>query len=112
YSIHNELEINVSDFETTLRLLETLGFKVFRRREKIREEWKLGTVKVEIDEYPRMLPYIEVEGQTRAAVDRFMKKMGISLEHASNATATEIVRGAGLDPDNLVFKRMPPTVKR
>lgn len=112
YSVHDEFEVNVSGFDETLKLLNALGFRVFRRREKVREEWKLGGVKVEIDEYPKMLPYMEVEGRSRKAVERFLKSLGVSAEHASNATATEIVRGAGLDPDNLVFKKTPPTVKR
>ncbi len=112
YSVHDEFEVNVSGFEETLKLLTVLGFQVFRRREKVREEWKLGGVKVEIDEYPKMLPYMEIEGRSREAVGRFLKSLGMSAEHATNATATEIMRGAGLDPDNLVFKKTPPTRAR
>ena len=105
FSIRNEYEVEVSDFKTARSILELAGFKVFRKREKKRESYRVGHVRIEIDEYPKMRPYMEIEASSKEKIEKFLKKMGFNLEHATKKAATEVIRDAGLNPDNLTFSK-------
>ena len=97
YKVQDEREIVVNDFAAARALIEALGFRVFRTREKKREEYRLGAAKVEIDEYPGLAPYLEVEAKTKREVAAAVAKLGFTMAHASTATATELLVAAGLN---------------
>jgi adenylate cyclase, class 2 len=99
----DEYEIPLNDFETGHAFLEVCGFEVVRRREKIREEWVKGDVVVEIDQYPRMAPYMEIEAESEEGLSDFMKLLGLDLTAGTNKTASDVISDAGLDPKNLLF---------
>jgi len=56
-----ELEITVSDFETTQSILQALGFEVFMVYEKYRTTFTLDQCEIVIDEMP-FGNFIEIEG--------------------------------------------------
>jgi len=47
-----ELEVIVSDFQTTRAILEALGFQVFMTYEKYRQNFKLNDLVASVDEMP------------------------------------------------------------
>ncbi|MCX6784523.1 MAG: CYTH domain-containing protein [Candidatus Komeilibacteria bacterium] len=104
FQVRDELEVEIGDFNTAKKIIQLAGFKIFRKREKIREKYKLNKSEIEIDEYPKMKPYLEIETSSAKEMSYLIKILGISLKYATNKTATEIIRGAGLNPDNLFFK--------
>jgi adenylate cyclase class 2 len=104
FKTEREIETTVADFDTTRALLEQLGFTVFRHREKMREEFKLGNVKIEIDTYPECPPYMEIEGD-KSAITAALKKLGYGLEDSSSDTATQVLKKLGKDPSYLLFKK-------
>lgn len=103
FKIEEEIETEVGDFNETKKILEQIGFKVFRHRQKIREEFECRGVEVEIDTYPGVKPYMELEGSPKN-ITRLLKKLGYSLKDTSKETATEILRRLGKNPDLLIFK--------
>lgn len=105
FEMRNEYEIVVSSFDVTQKILELAGFKVFRQREKIRESYQLGTIRIEIDTYPGMKSYAEIEATNKNVIKQFIKKIGFSFQYTTKKTATEVIRSAGLNPDNLVFSK-------
>lgn len=106
YHVNEEVEIEVSDIKRTRTLLILLGFHVFRQREKIRETYQFESVKIVIDKYPGIRPYIEIESLKKGAILSFIQKLGYSAKDTTNKTATEVIKEAGLNPDRLFFKRM------
>ena len=62
--LREELETMVSDGELLLRLFEELGFQVWFRYQKYREEYTCEDVIVAIDETP-VGTFIEIEGSER-----------------------------------------------
>lgn len=111
FKFQHEEEVHVSDFERTKRILEMLGFRAFRTREKYREEFKWRNVKIELDSYPRMRPYLEAEATDPRAIEEFLSAMHIPRERAVTWTATELIERRGLDPDRLVFGSRVPKKK-
>jgi adenylate cyclase class 2 len=62
--VREELETIAGDGQVLLRMLEELGFHVWFRYEKYREEFALADVIVAIDETP-VGTYVEIEGSSQ-----------------------------------------------
>lgn len=66
--LREELETGVDDAEVVLGLLERLGFRVWFRYQKFREEYALGDVIVALDETP-IGTFVELEGSETGITD-------------------------------------------
>lgn len=56
-----EYEIKVSSVEETDKLLVALGFAKRNVQEKIRTQYKYKDAEIDIDQWPKLKPYIEIE---------------------------------------------------
>jgi adenylate cyclase, class 2 len=65
--LREELETVVGDGQMILRVLEELGFRVWFRYQKYREEFALDNVIIAVDETP-VGTYVEIEGDERGIV--------------------------------------------
>ena len=72
--LREEIEMEVSDGAALLGLLERLGFRVWFRYEKYREEFALGSVVIAIDETP-IGTYVEIEGD-EAGIEGVARALG------------------------------------
>jgi len=63
--VREELEIEVGDFQTTLELLQRIGFEPKQVYEKYRETFHFGRVEVVLDELP-FGDFVELEGDDDA----------------------------------------------
>lgn len=73
-----ELEVEVSDFDKTVQLFSEAGWKYKTFQESRRETWELDGTEVVIDEWPWLHPYIEIEGESEAAIKAVAKKLGLN----------------------------------
>lgn len=78
-----ELEIKVSDFETTNEFLEELGYFHRTFQENFRIEFTMDDVNLDFDIWPMIPPYLEIEGKNEIAVWSAIKKLGISKEQTT-----------------------------
>lgn len=85
-----EAEIVVSDFELTKNLLEAMGFDALRYQENYREEWKLGEVTLDVDTWPDLPTFLEVEGPDEQSVHDAANMLGLSLTRASYGSVDEV----------------------
>jgi adenylate cyclase class 2 len=60
--IRRELQTRVKDAEQMRALLESLGYRVRARYQKVREEWRLGGVVISLDHTP-IGDFVEFEGE-------------------------------------------------
>ncbi|HEY5695304.1 MAG TPA: class IV adenylate cyclase [Candidatus Saccharimonadales bacterium] len=72
-----ELEVEVSDFDKTVELFKEAGWQYKTFQESKRETWQLNGTEVVIDEWPWLKPYIEIEGESEAAIKATAKKLGL-----------------------------------
>lgn len=70
-----EIEVTVSDFDSTVALLGQAGLAYGSLQESRRETWKLGDIEVVIDEWPWLNPYIEIEGPDESSVIETAEKL-------------------------------------
>ena len=85
-----ELEIKVDSFEKTKELLEGLGFTPRVYQENNRQSYELDGVEIDIDEWPKIPPYLEIEGKDEGSVLRMIEKLSLS-EHKKTSESTEKV---------------------
>ncbi len=76
--VRTELETRIESADKALALLTALGYKVERRYEKMREEWRLGTETICLDHTP-IGDFVEFEGDRAEAV---AKRCGFDGESA------------------------------
>lgn len=96
-----ETEIEVSSFEETNELLEKLGFSYRSYQEKRREKYILNEHEIDIDTWPKLLPYIEIEGKDKNDIEEILSILGYSFKDAISCTVDEIYKKLGLDINNM-----------
>lgn len=84
--IRTERETKVENGDEVHAILLGLGYKVVKRYEKKREEWRLGGVKVALDHTP-IGDYVEFEGSGAAQVAR---RCQFDVEQAEMRTYLEL----------------------
>lgn len=95
----HELEIIVSDFDQTNLLLEKLGYLPKGYQENKRVSYVLDGVEIEIDFWPLIPPYLEIEAKSVKAVELMIKKLGFDLSQATSINTIEIYKKYGIDLD-------------
>jgi adenylate cyclase, class 2 len=96
-----ESEIIVDDFEKTNLMLNKLGFfrKLYQENKRI--SYKLGNVEIEIDTWPRIPTYIEVEGKSKEEIEKVVKLLGFSMEQTTSINVKKVYLKYGIDIDGI-----------
>ncbi len=92
-----EVEIKVSDFEKTATLLLDLGFVEKHYAENKRTRWEKDGVEFDIDTWPQLEPYLEIEADSWEAVDAAAKELGLNPEDKKIFSANQIYAQKGID---------------
>ncbi|MDE5631042.1 MAG: CYTH domain-containing protein [Bacilli bacterium] len=88
----DEEEVVVGDFDTTNRILEQLGYKHRNYQENKRHSFKFGQVSIDIDSWPRIPTYVEVEGSSEEEVLYTLKILGVDLSQVTTKDVESIYR--------------------
>ncbi len=77
-----EVSVTVSDFDETCSLLEQIGLKQQSYQETKRESWTIDSVQIELDEWPWLKPFIEVEAPNEKELREVAEKLGFDMNAA------------------------------
>jgi adenylate cyclase class 2 len=99
-----ELEIVVDDFDTTNLILQKLGYRYKGYQENKRISYKLDDVEIEIDSWPKIPTYLEIEGKSIDAVQRMVKQLGFKISQTTSVSTTDVYKKYGIDIDS--FKEL------
>ena len=75
-----ELEIIVSNFEDTAEVLKELGFEYRNYQENYRVEFCINDVNLDIDKWPMLNPFLEIEGPNETAIYNILKLLKFEKE--------------------------------
>lgn len=75
-----ELEIVVSDFNETNRILNKLGYLPRTFQENFRIEYCLDNIKFDIDMWPGIPAYLEIEGDSEQSVLKALEMLNYSAD--------------------------------
>jgi adenylate cyclase class 2 len=93
----SETETAVGDFDTADVLLGKLGYRPKAYQENRRSSWALGGAAVEIDEWPLIPAYVEIEGESSEHVHATAVALGFAVEELTSENTTKVYRRYGID---------------
>ena len=91
-----ETEIEVASLNEANNLLEALGYMYKSYQEKERVTYILDEYELDIDTWPGIPTYVEVEGTSEKELDKLLKKLGYSFKDTISCTADEVYERYGL----------------
>lgn len=92
-----ELEIEVSDFDEAFAILSKLNFKKKFYQESRRIQFLLDDLEINIDTWPRIPTYLEIEGPSEERVLQGLAMIGLEEKHIGNPGVIEIYGKYGID---------------
>ncbi len=81
-----EVNVVVNDFQSTCKLLEPIGLEQHSFQETMRESWRFGDTEIEIDTWPWIPTFVEIEAKSEGQPFRVAKKLGLSRSEALHSS--------------------------
>ncbi len=76
-----EIEFKVGDMQKAQDFLERLGLIAYRRQQKYRHSLQLGEVVFDIDTWPKIPTYVELEGPSEQALKDAAQKVNLDWKN-------------------------------
>ncbi len=87
-----EVSVDVSDFDAAVLLLENIGLVAKSYQETKRESWTFGDIQIELDIWPWVKPYIEIEAPDEQLLFGLVEKLGFSRDAALHGPVEVVYR--------------------
>jgi adenylate cyclase class 2 len=88
-----EINVMVEDHEKMKLLFEAIGLVVYAHQEKKRVSWELGNVKFDLDTYPNMPAYLEIEARSENEIKEMIEKLGLDKNQTWNDGERTLIEG-------------------
>lgn len=97
-----EVEFEISNMDAATEFMNVLGARMTNYSETLRERWELDGAEIDIDTWPHLEPYIEIESESEEKVQEVANKLGYQWSDAKFCGAGEIYEMVyGVHPDKL-----------
>lgn len=107
-----EIEISVSDFDKTAELLLAIGFIEKHYVENRRIRWTKDGIEFDIDTYPQLEPYLEIEAASWEEVDKGIELLGFNSADKKIFSANQVYAMKGIHVSDYVRLAFDGLVKR
>lgn len=87
-----EINVEVNDYNSAIDFLKAVGLEAKATQETLREEWELDGVELDIDTWPWIPTYVEIEGPNAEAVESVAQKLGFEMKNAHYGSVDEIYK--------------------
>lgn len=87
-----EVEIEVDDFEKTNEFLERIGFVHKNYQENVRIQYMLDSVEIDLDSWPMIPTYMEIEGNNEEEVILAKEKLMIDDSKVTSLNCNSIYK--------------------
>jgi len=88
----DEIEVAVSNFHVMAQIMEQLGYIPRGRQENKRKRYILDGVEIDIDEWPSIPPYVEIEGKCEKSIKATCEKLGLNYSKAITMGVQDIMQ--------------------
>ena len=94
-----EIEFEVSDFDKACEFLRAIGMqrKVFQEKKRIR--YTKDGVEFDLDFWPLLEPYLEIEAKSWEDVDLVTKELGLNSEERKICSANQLLKIYGINTE-------------
>lgn len=87
-----EIELEVEDFEKANEFLEKIGFKNRSYQENRRIQYVLDDVEIDIDSWPMIPTYLEIEGKSERDIMSIKNKLDIDENKVTTLNCNDIYK--------------------
>ncbi len=87
-----EICLTVDDYDEAVAFVKACGFQPKSYQETYREEWKLRDVEIDIDTWPWLPTFVEIEGPSESAVATAAADLGFDMQDAHYGSVNEIYK--------------------
>lgn len=95
-----EIEVVVSDFNKTADLITALGFKEKFYQENRRIRWMKDDIEFDLDFWPQIKPYLEIEAKSWGDIDRAIEMLGLNPDDKKVFSAQQVYRLNGINEND------------
>jgi adenylate cyclase class 2 len=88
-----EINLNVENYEKMKMLFEAIGLVCYAHQEKKRISWRLENVQFDLDTYPKMPAYLEIEASSEKEIAEMIKKLNLSDKFTWNEGEKTLIEG-------------------
>ena len=92
-----EIEITVSDYDSTRELLLATGLKSRSYQENKRDVYQWMGCEISIDYWPRIPAYLEIEGSSVEMVEKCLKELEKFSKKTTSLSTEKVYRSYGID---------------
>ena len=94
-----EIEVAVEDYDKTSSLLRAIGLTVKTEEKNKRIRYEKGDITFDLDFWPQIPPYIEIESSSYEKARNAAKELGFNPEEGIIGTAGSVYKKYGIDTD-------------
>jgi adenylate cyclase, class 2 len=87
-----ETEVQIDNYEDTIKIFEELGFSTRHKGKKHRESYLLGKARYELDTMPGIPTYLEIEADNEKDLIKGIEKVGFKLEDVTTMTGFDVIQ--------------------
>jgi len=88
-----EINLKVEDHDKTKMLFEAIGLEAYAHQEKKRISWKLDKAQFDLDTYPKMNPYLEIEAGSEEEINSLIQKLDLEGKETWNDGERTLIEG-------------------
>jgi predicted adenylyl cyclase CyaB len=107
-----EVEFKVSDYSIAREFLLKIGLIEKFSQEKIRSMWRKDDVHFDIDIWPKLKPYLEIEAPSMEMIDSAIKDLGFDPKEKKICSTTEIYSLVGINDKDYIKMTFDEFIKR
>lgn len=87
-----EICLDVNDYNEAINFVKICGLQPKAVQETLREEWELDGVELDIDTWPWLPAFVEIEGPSEASVESVAEKLGLKMADALYGSVDEVYK--------------------
>lgn len=107
-----EIEVVVSNFDTTEKILLNIGLVEKFYEENRRVRFILNEIEFDIDYWPLINPYLEIESSSRNKVNEGIKLLGLDADDSKTYPTMQVYKHYGIDEMSFKILTFEKQVKR
>ena len=96
-----EIEVLVNDFEKTVSIFKEMGFIEKHYAEKKRIKWVKDDIEFDLETYPALEPFLEIESTSWEKIDEAINLLGLDPKDKKIFTGTQVYAMKGIDVKKL-----------
>ena len=91
FRVSEEIEVQTDSFEKTIDILKRVGLIIRSESKKTRESYTFGKMHFEIDTFPKVPSFLEIECPSKEEIENWVQRLGYTLDQTTNMTGGEVL---------------------